>query len=826
MNRNKFVARALAIMLAFSLASAICPSVQAAGPAQDLEPPFLVSTTVTPSAADITNGPVDIEFRARITDATGAKAPLFNLAHPSGQQLGVAYLQLESGTPTDGIWLTKVTIPEGAAPGTWTIRLGSLEDTLSNSARNGWLYPATITVTDGSGVVGGVPTITGTPAVGSQLIAIPGMWEPTDVELSYQWSADGEELTDATDATLVLGPEMAGKAILVTVTGTKAGYTTAAKSSTATSPIVAPVIDTSAPSLGEYSVTPTKHNLANGPAEITIRTHITDVTGAKAPTVNISHASGQSHGFGSMTLVEGTAQDGTWERKVTIPVGSAPGAWEVSLYPLSDTRGNSGSGFKTLNTITIEAPVVDTSAPSLGEYSVTPTKHNLANGPAEITIRTHITDVTGAKAPTVNISHASGQSHGFGSMTLVEGTAQDGTWERKVTIPVGSAPGAWEVSLYPLSDTRGNRGSGFKTLNTITLTHEVPLDDLGTAIPEITGTPIVGNTLTAVPGAWGPAGVELSYQWSADGTKIDGATKATLVLGPNLAGSAITVTVTGSKIGYTTSSKASTQTAKVAVANVSVVPGGPTSVAATGHYTVPSTVGVTYRVNGTIKTAGSYASGYTKVGITAEVKPGYMLSGTTSWTLDLSKKSATATAPAVNYTTKTITIPHITGVAYSIDGAVKAAGTHRVTTHATVTATAAAANYVVAAKTWKYDLRTTVVPVKPVFNASANTVKIPANIGVIYYVNNVVKKAGTHTFTGTGTVTARAASGSYKLAGATSWNFDNRNAVVPVKPVFNASANTVKIPANTGVIYYVNNVVKKAGTHTFTGTGTVTARAA
>ncbi|MGP5690750.1 hypothetical protein, partial [Glutamicibacter ardleyensis] len=82
------------------------------------------------------------------------------------------------------------------------------------------------------------------------------------------------------------------------------------------------------------------HNLSDGPAEITIRATITDATGTQAPTLSVSHDSGQSYGFGSMTLVSGSAKDGTWERKVTIPQGAASGAWEVSLFPLNDVMGN------------------------------------------------------------------------------------------------------------------------------------------------------------------------------------------------------------------------------------------------------------------------------------------------------------------------------------------------------------------------------------------------------------------------------------------------------------------------------------------------------
>ena len=85
-------------------------------------------------------------------------------------------------------------------------------------------------------------------------------------------------------------------------------------------------------------------------------------------------------------------------------------------------------------------------------------------------------------------------------------------------------------------------------------------------VPTITGTPTVGNTLTAVPGTWSPAGVDLSYQWSVDGTEIDGATKTTLALEPAHAGKAITVAVTGSKAGYTPATTTSAATAKVATA--------------------------------------------------------------------------------------------------------------------------------------------------------------------------------------------------------------------------------------------------------------------
>ena len=38
---------------------------------------------------------------------------------------------------------------------------------------------------------------------------------------------------------------------------------------------------------------------------------------------------------------------------MTIPKGSATGAWRVTLFPLDDTLGNTSAGFQTLATLTV-----------------------------------------------------------------------------------------------------------------------------------------------------------------------------------------------------------------------------------------------------------------------------------------------------------------------------------------------------------------------------------------------------------------------------------------------------------------------------------------
>ena len=82
--------------------------------------------------------------------------------------------------------------------------------------------------------------------------------------------------------------------------------------------------------------------------------------------------------------------------------------------------------------------------------------------------------------------------------------------------------------------------------------------------PSISGTPKVGSTLSASTGTWSKPGLTYAYQWVVNGTAVSGADRATFVPRAADVGLPVTVHVTASRAGYTTTTAISPQTAAVA----------------------------------------------------------------------------------------------------------------------------------------------------------------------------------------------------------------------------------------------------------------------
>jgi putative cell wall-binding protein len=87
-----------------------------------------------------------------------------------------------------------------------------------------------------------VPTIQGTPAVGSTLTADTGVWGPAPVTLTYQWKRNGGRIDGATGSTYLVTDDDIGKKISVVVTGSKAGYPSVSKTAASVTIAVPPPV--------------------------------------------------------------------------------------------------------------------------------------------------------------------------------------------------------------------------------------------------------------------------------------------------------------------------------------------------------------------------------------------------------------------------------------------------------------------------------------------------------------------------------------------------------------------------------------------------------
>ena len=140
-------------------------------------------------------------------------------------------------------------------------------------------------------------------------------------------------------------------------------------------------------------------------------------------------------------------------------------------------------------------------------------------------------------------------------------------WKRGTTVTSGATGATYTATASDvgasLSVTVTGSKTGYTSVTKSSAAKVIAKGTLTAPTPTVTGTKKVASTLTAVAGTWGPAPVSLSYQWYRSGTLISGATTGTYKLVTADKGKTITVKVTGTKTGYTTTAKTSAATAAI-----------------------------------------------------------------------------------------------------------------------------------------------------------------------------------------------------------------------------------------------------------------------
>ena len=454
--------------------------------------PEVQSVSFSPSSVDVSSGAQQVTVSMDLTDGRNISNVNMNFSGPSGSEYESAGLTLVSGSAQDGTWQGTVTIPQGAAAGSWYYS-GTIGDGLNSLIFSKY-----------SGGSQNLPS------------NAPG---PLGV----------------TDSNSIAGPEVQS-----------------------------------------VSFSPSSVDVSSGAQQVTVSMDLTDGRNISNVNMNFSGPSGSEYESAGLTLVSGSAQDGTWQGTVTIPQGAAAGSWYYS--------GTIGDGLNSLifskysggsQNLPSNAPgplgVTDSNSiagPEVQSVSFSPSSVDVSSGAQQVTVSMDLTDGRNISNVNMNFSGPSGSEYESAGLTLVSGSAQDGTWQGTVTIPQGAAAGSWYYSgtigdgLNSLIFSKYSGGSQNLPSNApgplgVTDSNSTVPPPENSAAPEIAGVAQQGQTLTETHGSWSNSPTGYSYQWEDCDTSgnncsaISGATGQTYTLIGSDVGDTIRVQETASNAGGT-----------------------------------------------------------------------------------------------------------------------------------------------------------------------------------------------------------------------------------------------------------------------------------
>lgn len=339
----------------------------------------------------------------------------------------------------------------------------------------------------------GTISVAGLKSVGSTLNAsVEGVF--SNVGSTYQWYANGKSIAGATSRSLFLDKDFDGKTVRVSVTFFGKGLTSVTKSST----------------------------------DFIIGVSTPVISLAPIPTI-----SGDNKVGSSLSVVTGV-----WDTDASLTY-----QWLRNGTPISGANAQTYT-ISLLDSGTSVSVKVTGSKP--GAISVTRTS-------SDISISQKNLELT----PTPSLS---GEARIGGILTV-----QTGDWDPGVTLRFqwlrnGSNIALASSSSYAIKTedalsrisirVTGSK-PGFATVSKESSYLVVPNDSFVLApVPLIAGEARVGNSLNVDSGKW-DEGVTLKVQWLNNGSSIAGATTSSYQLAPQDVGDKISVSVTGSKPGFT-----------------------------------------------------------------------------------------------------------------------------------------------------------------------------------------------------------------------------------------------------------------------------------
>ncbi|HEY2042265.1 MAG TPA: hypothetical protein VGH11_06260 [Jatrophihabitans sp.] len=340
-----------------------------------------------------------------------------------------------------------------------------------------------------------LPTITGPPVVGQPLTASVGSWSPLPDSFAYSWYQDDVLIAGADQPEYILAPTDASRHIHVMVTAFRSGR----------DPVDRASADTDAVATAGFG-------------------------NADRPVITGTAQYGQTLSVAALAWTPTPTQvQYQWTNDgVAIPDATTP-TYQLGLgdigHHVAVTVAGQAQGYATTLTSAATAAV----APLVFNPTPIPTISGTT------TVGQLLTANAGSWDPAATLAY-----QWYRSGIAIPGAISH---TYRLAVADGGTPIALKVSASAL---------GFAPISTLSALTPPITRLLTTAAPRITGLARYGQTLTANPGVWGPAGLTVRYQWYVGTARIAGATARTYRLSIGTIGKGVFVAVTGSKPGYLT----------------------------------------------------------------------------------------------------------------------------------------------------------------------------------------------------------------------------------------------------------------------------------
>jgi len=340
------------------------------------------------------------------------------------------------------------------------------------------------------------PTVTGKPQVGVKLTASPGTWTPSGATYAYQWYADGVAISGATKSAFTPLAAQLGQQLRVKVTASLADATSASTPSVLTTAVAPGVLTATAPPV-----------VAGSPQ---VGVQVSTTSSTWSPTASRAY----------QWLAGGKPIAGATQSVFT------PAAEQVGL-PLTVRVTATRAGYTTATSTSAASAAVQPGAfAGVSPPTVTGTAQ----------VDQPLTAAPGTWSPSADPAY----------QWLVDGAPVAGATGTSYT------PAAADLRKQVAVQITVTRPGYTPTTTTSAATGAVvPGTFLNSSAPSVSGTPRVGVPLSALAGGWSPEPT-LSYQWSAAGIPIAGATSSTFTPTAVQVGETLSVQVTARRPGYLT----------------------------------------------------------------------------------------------------------------------------------------------------------------------------------------------------------------------------------------------------------------------------------